>query len=57
MMSTEEKQYIAKIIRRETGCGLMDAKNAIEALIKSLKHQPMIVMDNPRKLKVTVEYE
>lgn len=54
-MTQEEKMMIAKIIRREAGCGLMTASKAVDDLIYALKHQPHIVLDNPYKLKMTWE--
>jgi ribosomal protein L7/L12 len=54
-MTQEEKMMIAKIIRRETGCGLMTASKAVDNLIYALKCQPHIVLDNPYKLKMTWE--
>lgn len=54
-MTQEEKRDIAHIIRRETGCGMMTATTAIEKLIEALKREPLTVMDNPPRLKITWE--
>ena len=54
-ITQEEKMMIAKIIRRETGCGLMTASKAVDELIYALKRQPPVVLDNPYKLKMTWE--
>lgn len=54
-MTQEEKQNICFILRRETGCGLMEASIAIDKLIESMKNRPPIVMDNPSHLKNTWE--
>ena len=37
-MTNEEKQNICFIMRRETGCGLMEASVAIDNLIKAFKN-------------------
>lgn len=55
-MTQEEKTDIAKVIRRETGCGMMTALNGLNELIYALKHQPLI-MDNPPRLKFIWEYD
>jgi ribosomal protein L7/L12 len=54
-MTQKEKQDIAYILRSETGCGLMEATIAIEKLIEVLKHRPLIIMDNPPRIKITWE--
>lgn len=54
-MTQKEKQDIAYILRRETGCGLMDVTIAIEKLIEALKHRPLIIMDKPSRIKITWE--
>ena len=56
-MKQEKIQEIVKLIRNETGCGLMEAKTAFEKLLCVLKNHPPIVMDNPRKLKIMWEQE
>ena len=56
MISEEEQKYIVKIIRREAGCGIMDASMAFNKLLLALRCRP-VVMDNPRKLKITWEDE
>ena len=56
-MTNEKIQEIAKLIRNETGCGLMETKTAFEKLLYVLKHHPPIIMDNPRKLKITWDTE
>ena len=52
-MTPEERSNIAKLIRRETYCGLMEAAVAVDKLIYALKHSPSIIMDKPRELEVT----
>lgn len=52
-MTQEERSNIAKLIRRETCCGLMEAATAVDKLIYALKHGPSIIMDKPRELEVT----
>ena len=54
-MTDEKMQEIAKLIRNETGCGLMEAKTAFEKFLYALKHHPPIIMDNPQKLKIMWE--
>ena len=54
-MTQEEKQSICLILRRETGCGLMEASALIDKLIKVLKNRPPIVMDKPSCLRITWE--
>ena len=56
-MTNEKMQEIAKLIRNETGCGLMEAKTSFEKLLYVLKNHPPIVMDSPRKLKIMWETE
>ena len=55
-MTQYEKRDIAHIIRCETGCGMMEASAAIDKLIQALKNRPLLVMDNPPRLKITWEY-
>ena len=55
-ITQEEKIYIAKIIRKETACGLKEASDAIDKLIEALKHKPLYIMDKPAYLKITWEY-
>ena len=50
-MTHEEKIYIAKIIRKETSCGLKEASDAIDKLIEALKHRPLYIMDNTSVLE------
>ena len=52
-LTQEEKLMIAKLLRRETGCGLMEASIAIDKLITVFKVRPPMVMDNPPTLKIT----
>lgn len=52
-MTSEERNNIAKLIRKEAGCGLMEAAIAFDRLIDALRHAPPIVMDNPRQLEIT----
>lgn len=54
-MIQEDKQNIAHILRRETGCGIMEATIAIEKLIEALKNKPLTIMDNPLQIKITWE--
>ena len=51
----KEKLNMLKFIRRETGCGLADANNALLKLIKVLKEKPLLIMDKPYKLKIEWE--
>ena len=55
-MTQEDKRNIAYILRRETGCGLMEAIGAIEKLIEVLKNRPLTILDNPPQIKITWEY-
>lgn len=52
-MTQEKRNNIAKLIRRETCCGLMEAAIAVDKLIYALKHGPSTIMDKPRELEVT----
>ena len=54
-MTQEEKTNIIKVLRAETGCGLMEASTALDKLIGALKRRPMLVLDNPYQLKITWE--
>ena len=54
-MTQEEKRNICFIIRRETGCGLMQASAA--KLIKALKNRPLCIMDKAMYLKIALEYD
>lgn len=54
-MTQEEKQSIANALRRETGCGLIEANDAINKLIEALKHKPLLVMDKHYHIKITWE--
>lgn len=54
-MTQEERQSIVYILRRETGCGLMEADVAINKLIEALKHKPLLVMDKSHNIKITWE--
>ena len=56
-MTHEEKLYIAKIIRKETSCGLKEASDAIDKLIEAIKHKPLYIMDKPAYLKIAWEYD
>ena len=44
------------MLRRETGCGLMEASVAIDKLIKAFKNRPLFVMDKPVYLKANHLY-
>ena len=52
-MTQEEKQSIVYILRRETGCGLMEANVAFSKLIEALKLRPLPVMDKPYHIEIT----
>ena len=54
---TDNKEIldVLKFIRKETCCGLADARNALLKLIKLLKERPLPVMDKPCKLKIEWE--
>ena len=54
-MTQEEKINIAKLIRNETGCGVMDALKGFEKLLYAFKHRPPLVMDKPSNLIITWE--
>lgn len=55
-MTLEEKMYIAKLIRKETGCGMMTASTCFDKLLIALKNHPLTVMDNqPYELKISWE--
>ena len=54
-MTQEDKRNIAYILRRETGCGIMEAIIAIEKLIEVLKNKPLTILDNPSQIKITWE--
>lgn len=54
-MTQEEKQSIVHVLRRETGCGLIEINVAINKLIEALKHKPLFVMDKPYHIKITWE--
>ena len=54
-MTQEEKKSIAYILRQETGCGLIEANDAINKLIEALKHKPSLVMDKHYHMKITWE--
>lgn len=56
-MTQEEKRSICFILRRETGCGLMEASILIDKLIEVMINRPPIVMDKPSYLKFTWENE
>lgn len=57
-MTAEEKSVVVKIIRRETGCGMMEASSLIDQLLSELKKRPgIIVMDNPASPKLTIEWK
>ena len=47
-MKQEDKLTIAKLLRKECACGLMDASHAIDALVKALKSKTYHVMDGLR---------
>ena len=54
-MTQEDKIKIVKLIRQETGCGLLAAKSGFAELLFALKNPPLTVMDNPPRLKITWE--
>ena len=51
----KEKLDLLNFIRKETGCGLAEANNALLKLNKVLKQHPVPIMDKPRKLKIELE--
>lgn len=51
----KEKLDLLNFIRKETGCGLAEANNALLKLNKVLKQHPVPIMDKPRKLKIEWE--
>ena len=57
MITPDKKLIIAKIIREETGCGIHDAGLYFDKLVEAIKHRPLLVMDNPYKLKISWGYE
>lgn len=52
-MTQEEKNYIIKIIRQETYCGLHDASIYFEELLNAIKNRPMTTLDKKTKIKIT----
>ena len=54
-MTPEEKNSFAYILRKETGCGMMEANDAISKLIEVLKNKPILIMDKPYHIKITWE--
>jgi len=56
MMNDADAFLIGKLIRKETGCGMMDGLAAFKKLLDALKVRPT-VLDNPAKLKITWETE
>ena len=56
MMNDADALLIGKLIRKETGCGMMDGLAAFKQLLEALKVRPTI-MDNPAKLRITWETE
>ena len=56
-MTQEEKKQFAKLLRQETGCGMMEALKAIEKLQYALKHRPLAIMDNPASIEINWIYK
>lgn len=56
-MTREEKRDIAHIIRRETGCGMMEATAAIEKLIEALKRKPLTVKEQKAETIVSTKVD
>lgn len=56
MMNDADAFLVSKLIRKETGCGIMDGLAAFKQLLDALKTRPT-VLDNPAKLKITWETE
>jgi len=56
MMNDADAFLVGKLIRKETGCGIMDGLAAFKKLLDALKVRPTI-LDNPAKLKITWETE
>lgn len=54
-IDNKERLSLLNFIRKETGCGLAEANNALLKLIKVLKQRPLLIMDNPHKLKIEWE--
>ena len=54
-IDNKERLGLLNFIRKETGCGLADANNALLKLIKVLKQRPLLIMDKPHKLKIEWE--
>jgi len=57
-MESSDKRKIAELIRKETGCGMMQITTCLDMLIDKLKHQPDPIMDVGHKLEMKwVEYD
>lgn len=56
-MTQNEKNYVANLIRQETGCGLHDASAFFDTFLNGIKHRPLLQMDNPQKINITWESE
>ena len=56
-MTQEEKLLVAKILRKETACGLMEANVIIDQLVTEMKKKPAVIMDNPAIPRLTIEWE
>lgn len=53
-MTREDKTNIAKLIRQETGCGLVDASLAIDAIVMALKSRAYRTMDEARNMRMLI---
>ena len=53
-MKQEDKLTIAKLLRKECACGLMDASLAIDALVKAFRSYTYHVMDGVRNKHMVI---
>lgn len=51
-MTQEEKEFVVKLIRQETCCGLNDAFIYFNTLLDAIKKRPIKIMDKSCKLKI-----
>lgn len=54
-MDRETKLNIIKELRNETGCGLYQITQGLDALIYALKHKPSVKTDVGHRLKIDWE--
>ena len=50
-MTDAEMGLIVAVLRRESGCGIMEARKAVEKLIQALKTKP-VILDGHRRLDI-----